>query len=131
LLLNDDLGLSEKSARWVPKVLLQPQKDVRFECCHRFLQRFRDDGEAFLDRIVIMEETAVALFTPERKEQSKQWVPRGTPGPIKDKSQQAREKRMVLVFFDNCGLIYSNIVPKGSTVNAAHVIPSKQSGPKF
>lgn len=122
LVLNDDLGLSKKSARWVPKLLLQPQKDVRFECSHRFLQRFRDDGQAFLDRIVTMDETAVALFTPERKEQSKQWVPRGTPGPIKGKSQQSREKRMVLAFFDNRGLIYSNIVPKSSTVNAKYII---------
>ena len=46
-----------------------------------------------------MDETMVSLSTPERKEQSKQWLPKGSPAPVKAKTQASRRKRMVLAFF--------------------------------
>ena len=69
-----------------------------------------------------MEETMVRLHTPETKKQSKRWVPRGQPGPVKACVQASRTKHMVLAFFDTGCLIYSNIVPKGTAVNSAYIL---------
>ena len=120
--LTEDLGLSKKSARWVPKLLNDSQKRGRVESSRAFIKRFHEEGNAFLDKIVTMDESAVAYHTPETKQQSKQWVKKGTPGPLKCKSQSSRIKQMVLCFFDNEGLIYTNVVPKGTMVNAAYII---------
>ena len=75
-----------------------------------------------MNKVVTMDESAVAYHTPETKAQSKQWVKKGTPGPIKCRSQESRQKQMVLAFFDNEGLVYTNIVPRGTKVNADYII---------
>ena len=80
-----------------------------------------------LDRIVTMDETLVSYHTPLTKKQSKQWILKGQPGPIKAKVQASRTKQMVLAFFDSKGLIYSNIVPRGVTVNAAYIVKALAS----
>ena len=61
-------------------------------------------------------------ITPETKQQSKEWVKKGSPGPIKCKSQASRVKQMVITFHDKEGLIYTNMVPRGTTVNAAYIV---------
>jgi hypothetical protein len=77
---------------------------------------------AMMDRIVTMDETMVCYHTPETKRQSKQWVKRGQPGPIKAKVHASWTKQMVMPFFDGKGLIYTHIVPKGQPVNANHIV---------
>jgi histone-lysine N-methyltransferase SETMAR len=77
---------------------------------------------AMLDNIVTMDESAVSFHTPETKQQSKQWLPKGQPGPIKAKVQASRTKQMVLAFFDAKGIIYTNYVPRGTTVNANYIV---------
>ena len=64
----------------------------------------------------------MSFHTPESKEQSKQWLPKGTPGPIKARVHASRRKEMVLAFFDNRGMIYTNYVDVGTTVNADYVV---------
>ena len=75
-----------------------------------------------MDKIVTMDESAVSFHTPETKQQSKQWLKKGLPGPTKFKMSASRSKQMVLAFFDAKGLIYTNYVPKGQTVNADYII---------
>jgi hypothetical protein len=65
-------------------------------------------SKAMLDNIVTMDESAVSFHTPETKQQFKQWLKEGEPGPIKAKVHATRAKQMVLVFFDSKGLIYTN-----------------------
>jgi hypothetical protein len=43
---------------------------------------------------------------------------KGTPGLIKAKVHSARNKQIVLAFFDSKGLIYMNFMPRGRTVTA-------------
>lgn len=75
-----------------------------------------------LDNIVTMDETMVSFHTPETKRQSKQWTKKGSPGPLKAKVHATRTKKMVLAFFDSKGLVYTNIVPKGQTVNSDYIV---------
>ena len=64
----------------------------------------------------------MSFHTPETKQQSKQWLRKGLPGPIKAKVHATRSKQMVLAFFDAKGLIYTNYVPRGTTVNANYIV---------
>ncbi len=116
-----DLGLVKKSARWVPKLLSTEQKEERVKRSEEFLQLLRRRSLAVLDNIVTMDESAVSFHTPKTKRQSRQWVKKGQPGPIKARVHASRTKQMVLVFFDAKGVIYTNYVPKGETVNASYI----------
>jgi histone-lysine N-methyltransferase SETMAR len=121
-ILHDDLGLSKKSARWVPKLLSKEQMEERVRISSTFVAAVHRHSLAWLDNIVTMDETMVSQHTPQTKKQSKRWVKKGPPGPIKAKVHASRFKHMVLAFFDAAGLIYTNIVPKGETVNAAYIV---------
>ncbi len=117
------MGLEKKSASWVPKLLLDDQKQQRVEVCTEFVAAVHRRSLAMLDTIVTMDETMVCYHTPKTKKQSQQWIKKGQPGgPTKAKVHASRTKQMLLAFFDCKGLIYSHIVPKGSTVNAMYIV---------
>jgi hypothetical protein len=67
-----------------------------------------------------MDESAVSFHIPEMKQASKQWVKKGQPGPRKATVHATRTKKMVLVLFDTKGIIYTNYIPKGETLNTEH-----------
>ena len=121
-ILHKDLGLVKKSARWVPKLLSEEQKKDRMQTCTKFLAIVNRQSKAMLDNIVTMDELAVSFHTPETKQQSKQWIKKGMPGPLKAKVHATRTKQMVLAFFDSKGLIYTNYVPRGTTINAIYIV---------
>jgi hypothetical protein len=75
-----------------------------------------------LDSIVTMDETMVCYHMPQSKKQSQQWIEKGLPGPIKAKVQASRSKQLLLAFFNSKGLIYTHIVPRVSTINAAYIV---------
>jgi hypothetical protein len=120
--LHEDLHLSKKSARWVPKLLNHEMKNDRVRICEAFLALLHCHSIAMFDQIVTMDESAVSFHMPRTKQQSKQWLEKRTPGPIKGKVQASRTKQMVLAFFDSKGLIYTNYVPTGTMVNAKYIV---------
>ncbi|QQP41268.1 Uncharacterized protein FKW44_015581 [Caligus rogercresseyi] len=117
--LHDDLGLSIKSARWIPKMLTEDHKMKRVRCTQAFLKLNFELGFVFLDKIVTMDETSVPFFAPESKRGSSQWLPKGSNPPLKFKCQESRKKQMVLSFFDNCGVIFQDYLPMRTSVTAA------------
>jgi hypothetical protein len=101
--------IEKKSARWVPKLLSEEQKQERVHACNEFISAVRRRSMAMLDNIVTM----ISHHTPETKKQSKQWIKKGQPGPLKARVHASQTKQMILAFFDSKGLIYTNIVPRG------------------
>jgi hypothetical protein len=57
--LHDDLGFERKSARWVPKLLNDDQKQQRIEVCSEFVKAVQRNSLTMLDTIVIMDKTMV------------------------------------------------------------------------
>ena len=100
-IIHSSLGLVKKSARWVPKLLSQEQMAERVRTSTAFVKLVQDKSKAVLQHIITMDETAVSMHTPETKSQSKQWLKKGTPGPIKAKVHATRTKQMVIAFFDS------------------------------
>jgi formate-dependent phosphoribosylglycinamide formyltransferase (GAR transformylase) len=65
---KEDLGLVKKSARWVPKLLSQVQKEDCVRISKKFVDAVERSGLSMLDHIITMDETLVSYFTPETKE---------------------------------------------------------------
>ena len=57
-ILHQDLGLVKKSARWVPKLLSDAQKQERVRVCSEFVAAVKRRSKAMLDNIVTMDETS-------------------------------------------------------------------------
>ena len=55
----------KKSARWFPHCLTAEQKQKRLDIATVLKQRFDVEGQAFLYRIVTIDETWVRDFEPE------------------------------------------------------------------
>lgn len=68
---SERLQYCKLCARWVLKMLTDHHKTRRMGGALTFLQRYHDDGEEFLNKIVTGDETWVHFETEETKEQSK------------------------------------------------------------
>lgn len=114
----NELGFSKVSARWVPKLLSVEQKITRLTISRDCLDLYEADPQDFLDRYVTMDETWVHHYTPETKQQSKQWVRAGSPPPKKAKAILSANKVMASVFWDAKGVIMVDYLQKGTTINS-------------
>lgn len=116
----EHLGFRKISARWVPKLLTKNQKQARLEICERHLNRFRQEGEDFLRRIVTCDETWVYHYTPESKMASKEWRRKDEACPVKAKTRLSAGKVLATVFWDYRGVLLIDFLHERRTVNAAY-----------
>jgi len=56
-IIHDELGFHKLCARWVPRELTAEHKRKRVEICRCLLDRYSNEGEEFLSRIVTGDET--------------------------------------------------------------------------
>jgi hypothetical protein len=56
---------------------------------------------AILDYIVTIDKSTVSFYTPDSKQQYRQWLTKGQHGPVKTKVHTTRIKQMVLALFDS------------------------------
>ena len=87
-ILTEDLEMRKLSARWVPRLLTVDQEHTRCTLSRTNLNLFEEDPANFLKRFVTMNETWVHHFTPEVRQQSRQWKHPGSPPPKKAKTVQ-------------------------------------------
>ncbi|GBM72402.1 hypothetical protein AVEN_175576-1 [Araneus ventricosus] len=73
-ILHEKLGVQKISARWVPRLLSMENKRNRVINSEAGLESFRHNLDEFLSRYITVDETWIHYYTPETKEQSKQWV---------------------------------------------------------
>lgn len=118
-IIHDKLGFRKVCARWVPKDLTEMHKHNRVQICQRLLDRYNNEGEAFLERIVTGDETWVHHFEPESKRQSMEWKHPRSPVRKKFKSQPSAGKLMLTIFWDSKGPLLEHYLEKGSTVTSA------------
>ena len=67
-----------------------------------------------------IDETWINWYTPEIKEQSKQWTSPGEQAPKKAKTILSTGKVMTTVFWDLQGVIYIDYLEKGKTVTGLY-----------
>ena len=70
--------------------------------------------------LITVDETQIHHFTPETKEQSKQWTEAGGSAPKKAKTVQQAGKVMASVFWDYKGILLIDYLQKGKTINSKY-----------
>ena len=98
-ILTDKLQYRKVCATWVPGMLTEDHKQLRVDSDHEFLRRYADEKDNVLDSIDTGDETWAYHFTPETKQQSRQWLHFSSPKPRKLKQAQSAGKVMVTVFW--------------------------------
>jgi len=117
-IVREELHLSKLTARWVPKALTPEMKHNRVVTSRALLDRWAIEGNDLLARIVTGDEKWFSFYEPSTKRNSQEWRPTGSAPPLKPRRDTSAKKRMAIVFWDREGLILTNWVPSGQTVNA-------------
>ena len=115
-IMTNKLGMRRVSARWVPRLLLPDQMGQRVKRCHEYCQRYNDEGENFLNRIITCDETRIHFFEPESKQQSSMWKHPSSPSPTKALISRSAGKVMAIIFCDIQGIILNHFVPPKTIV---------------
>ena len=115
-ILHEKLGVKKISARWVPRVLSEEIKRNRVVDFEATLALFCRNPDEFLRRYITVDETWIHHYTPDRKEQSKQWVFEGEWAPKKAKTVKSAGKVMVTVCRDARRIIYTDYWEKEQTI---------------
>ena len=92
------------------------QKEHRVAICQELRQRALDDP-SFMSRVITGNKSSVYGYDPETKQQSSQWKSPGPPRPKKARQSCSTTKSMLIVFFDNRGIVHYEFAPEGQTVN--------------
>jgi len=92
-------------ARWVPRLLTADQKRTRMKISEQCLERFNKNKTDFVCRFITMDKTCIHHYTPESKQQSKQWTEAGCSAPKKTRSVPSTGKVMASVFWDAEGIL--------------------------
>lgn len=116
-ILTSQLNMSHVSARWVPRLLTEEEKQVRVTASRTFLRKVKSDS-TFLSRIITTDETWVHYYEPEDKRMSMVWKNQNSPPPKKAKTTKSMGKVMCIVFLDIRGVVLVHMVKSGRTVNA-------------
>lgn len=117
--IHDELNFHKICARWVPRELTAEHKRKRVEICQRLLDRYNNEGEEFLNRIVTGDETWVHHYDPESKRQSMEWKHPNSPATKKFKTPASAGKVMLTAFWDSTGPILEDFLEKGHKINSA------------
>jgi hypothetical protein len=105
------------ATKFVPRLLTPEQKEHRVAICQKLRQHAVDDP-SFMSRVITVDESWVYGYDPETKQQFSLWKSPGSPRPKEARQSRSAIKSMLVVFFDNRGIVHHEFVPEGQTVNA-------------
>jgi len=66
-IIRNELGFHKVCARWVPREFTAEHKRKRVETCQHLLDRYKNEGEEFLSRIVTGDESGPITISPNPK----------------------------------------------------------------
>ena len=119
-ILTEDLRMRRVSAKFVPKLLTEEQKELWKEICKDMLDCANHDPE-FMKTIITGDETWVYGYDPETKFQSSQWKHPESPRPKKARQVRSNVKVMTC-FFDSRGIVHHEYAPEGQTINEEYYL---------
>lgn len=119
-ILHKELKMKKLCARWVPHLLTIDHKRTRMRVSQECLDRFNKNKTDFIRRFITMDETWVHHYTPETKQQSKQWTEAGCSAPKKAKTIPSAGKVMASVFWDAKGILLIDYLEKGKTITGEY-----------
>jgi len=115
-ILHEELYMKKLCARWVLHLLTADQKRTHMKISEQCLGRFNKNKIDFVRRFITMDETWIHHYTPESKQQSKQWTEASCSAPKKTRSVPSAGKVMASVFWDAEGILFIDYLEKGKTI---------------
>ena len=120
-ILTEDLNLQRVSAKFVPKLLTEQQKELRKEIFEDMLNLANHDPK-FIKTIITGDETWVYGYNPETRFQSSQWKHLESPRPKNAQQVCSNVKVMLTCFFDSRGIMHHEYAPEGQTINKEYYL---------
>ena len=117
-IVHDILQFHKVSARWVPCQLTAELKERHVDACQKLLKRFEAEGDGFLGRAVMGDETWVHYHQSETKKASEEWRHTPSPKPKKFLTQSSAGKVRLTLFWDERGVILEHYMPRGNPVTS-------------
>ena len=84
------------------------------------LEHFNKNKTNFVHRFITWDETWIHHYTPESKQQSKQWTEAGCSAPKKTRSIPSTGKVMASVFWDAEGILFVDNLGNGKTITGEY-----------
>jgi histone-lysine N-methyltransferase SETMAR len=119
-ILHEELDMKKLCARCLPCLLTVDQKCTRMKISEQCLERFNKNKTDFMHRFITMDETRIHHYTPESKQQSKQWTEAGCSAPKKTRLIPSAGKVMASVFWDAESILFIDYLSKGKTITGKY-----------
>lgn len=113
-----EAGYRKVCAQWIPRQLTEEHKANRMGLSLQHLQRYREEGDSFLHRIVAGDESWCHHYEPSSKRDSMQWKHPSSPRHQKFKTQSSAGKIMLTCFFDHRGPLLLEFKDPHVNINA-------------
>jgi histone-lysine N-methyltransferase SETMAR len=104
----------------VPRLLTADQKCIRMKTSEQCLEHFNKNKTDFVRRFITMDETWIHHYTPESKQQSKQWTEASSSVPKKTRSVPSAGKVMASVVWNAEGILFIDYLEKGKTITGEY-----------
>lgn len=115
-ILKKTLKVRRLSARWIPHLLTDEQKQQRVKTARELLKLYPKYDKNVFNTFVTGDETWVHFFEPQRKVSNKIWATKNAKRPCVAKRLQSAKKVMYAIFFTPSGPVVQVAVPKGRSV---------------
>ncbi|KAL4131834.1 hypothetical protein QTP88_009083 [Uroleucon formosanum] len=111
---------SDETVRKVEELVLKDRRLTLNELAEKLQDVCSRDSihSILVNNLQYRDETWAHYYTPETKEQSKQWRHTHSPKVKKFKQEKSAGKVMATVFWDRKGVLQIDFMPRGTTINA-------------
>ncbi len=123
-IVRQDLQLTRKCAKFVPRELTEAQKWTRKTMCDDNIQFLcsQPDPDEFIRRVITGDETWVSTYETKGKLATSVWSVKGGPRPKKPRTVPGQTKCMMTLFFDCRGIILCEFLGRRERVTAEHYV---------
>ena len=96
-IIREELKMRKICAKFVPRVLREDQKEIRFHDSREMVELINSDP-AVQDDLVTWDKSWIYCYDPETNRQSSQWKHADSPRPNKARQSKSTYKLLIIIF---------------------------------